>query len=70
MSADFTKDELKMILSNLEHVVFSRYYRYGMDKLRIKVKSMIDNYCEHKWSAVGNHPWLHCIKCKANFDYE
>lgn len=73
---DFTKDELNIILLEM-NIVIQRTTKEGVlsispiyFKLRDKVHSMIENYCEHKWYSGGNRPWLHCIKCKSNFDHE
>ncbi len=50
---DFTKEELELILSDLNHAVFSHYYRSGMAQIRQKIQFIIENYresnCEHKW---------------------
>ena len=65
---NFTKEELEYIM-HLWHVCNS-YHSSPSQDFKDKLQSMIDNYCEHCWTSVGNHPWLHCIKCKRNFDYE
>lgn len=71
---DFTRDELQII--HLDVNIEINKHRGILRPspchlaLRDKIEAMIDNYCEHKWYAVGNHPWLHCIKCKSNFHHE
>jgi hypothetical protein len=69
---DFTKEELKQISIGLswwfQGCGFMQEEEYK--PLVVKIQSMIDNYCEHSYRSVGNHPWLHCIKCKENFDYD
>jgi hypothetical protein len=63
---DFTKDELELILSDLDHAVFSRYYAEGKAELRKKIQSMIDNYCEHESDGniyCSNPPKSKCKKC-------
>ena len=60
---DFTKDELKIIKDAI----------YGMTlnsaeevMLREKIKSMIDDYCEHEfYSHEGVYSILKCEKCDA-----
>lgn len=73
---DFTKEELEMIRYSF-HETIVRNDPWGNPcllsmhrTLKDKIQSMIDNYCEHSWSAVGIHPWLHCYKCKGNFNYD
>lgn len=42
---DFTKRELGIIIKNMSHLRLTR----GAENVLInKIKSMIDNYCEHK----------------------
>jgi len=62
---NFTKDELQII-----HLDMCSYVaRYPMlneseshEQLRFKVKSMIDNYCDHTWTdGCGNY--MVCYKC-------
>lgn len=35
---DFTKEELELILEDMDHALFSRYYGGGMQALRKKPK--------------------------------
>ena len=67
---DFTKDELKQICQFFNIAIEDFQEPESTYDLRDKIQSMIDNYCEHEWHPGGNRPWLHCIKCKANFDHE
>ncbi len=67
---DFTKEELIDL-----NIIVSVWCAKHIDdkktvKLSDKLQSMIDNYCDHEWHPGGNRPWLHCIKCKANFQHE
>lgn len=64
---NFNKEELELILSDLNHAVFSRYYRTGMAEIRHKALSMIDQInkqesCEHEWGYQFNDD--HCLKCE------
>ncbi len=65
---EFTKEELEMILSDLNRAIFSRYYRNGMKELREKLKLMIDNYCEHQcdhqWDGILISEIPNTGKCK------
>lgn len=68
---EFTKKELETMIESLDRLYFSEFYaNEEYPKLYGKLQSMVEHYCEHKYSAVGTHPWLHCIKCKRNFNYE
>lgn len=52
---DFTLEELKQIYSHMENEP-----RELMDK----IKSMIDNYCEHEWQEIFNErTYSRCNKC-------
>lgn len=63
---DFTKEELEDIENGLgwlcEH---NPFHKVEIGKLMSKLKSMIDNYCEHTPSDA--HPeqfrWKLCEKC-------
>lgn len=70
---DFTKEELNDLIYCL-NMADKQDIIMPSDKkcyfILNKIQSMIDNYCEHEWHPGGNRPWLHCIKCKANFDHE
>ena len=68
---DFTKNELQYMLELVDSIkIVNR--TVNDDELQEKLQSMVDNYCEHKWHPDRNRPWLHCLKCKAifNFSYE
>ena len=71
---EFTKDELIKLKNGLEYlpesVNLSSKYLEDCSVILKKLESMIDNYCEHEWHSGGNRPWLHCIKCKSNFNHE
>ena len=68
---DFTKEELKKIHGLLVFCCDEPFREPNSTfELRDKLQSMIDNYCEHEWHYGGNRPWLHCIKCKANFHHK
>jgi hypothetical protein len=62
---DFTRDELIILKrSILQHVDQFRENSDCID-LMSKIRSMIDNYCEHEFYAVGCGQALHfqCHKC-------
>ncbi len=66
---DFTKEELQYLLEMIDSIrILNR--SINDDELQEKIQSMIDNYCDHEWHPGGNRPWLHCIKCRANFHHE
>ncbi len=70
---DLTKEELTILFLELNIAIRNwgeakEYKDYP--RLKDKLQSMIDNYCDHEWHPGGNRPWLHCIKCKANFNHE
>lgn len=71
---DFTKEELQIIQWEINTAVnkldMATLSSEKHSELNEKIKSMIDNYCEHEWHSGGNRPWLHCIKCKSNFKHE
>ena len=67
---DFTKEEVEDI--ELVYRAFCGDGRLLTDleqSIMKKLKLMVDNYCEHDYRSMGNHPWLHCIKCKNNFNF-
>lgn len=67
---DFTKDELEILNQYLR---FYESHQYNFDggliyksdrELKIKLQSLIDNYCDHTWGdGSGNH--IYCINCQA-----
>lgn len=63
----FTKEELELInkciwLADTEHGLCRVF---EVHKLQIKVQSLIDNYCEHKFylNGCGQNLFAHCHKC-------
>ena len=66
---DFTKDELKQILFDMERTIFINGEsnidnRYIM--LRDKVESMIENYCEHRNTVPNCDVVSNCDDCGEN----
>lgn len=57
--SDFTKEELEGMLHWRTHVCDND----TCVKLRLKLQSMIDNYCEHLWSD-GSGDLIMCVKCQ------
>lgn len=59
---DFTKEELKELIYALDccHSV-----PVGVDSpiLMLKIQSMIDNYCDHKYKYCGEFHCSECEKC-------
>jgi hypothetical protein len=45
---DFTKEELLVIHGYITEINRRYYATEEMESIEIKVKSLIDNYCEHK----------------------
>lgn len=68
---DFTKEELKMLLGGIslwmEEIAFMESKGDPYDCLYMKIKSMIDNYCDHKRGfrlVYDNETELHiCRDC-------
>ncbi len=54
---NFTKEELKLILGDLERDVFSRYYRDGAKELRNKIQYMIEHIERHEKTAAKFEEW-------------
>lgn len=48
--SDFTKEELEYIYDELD----SNYSELKNIPLMNKVKSMVDNYCDHEWITYPN----------------
>ena len=62
----FTKEELESILCALQIIDADPSIKpeiYWPDSLRHKLKSMIDNYCEHEWNTNSSDFMLYCSKC-------
>ncbi len=59
---DFTKEELIEILDGLDEF----YLYHSPYKIGNKIRSMIDNYCEHEYALafVDNGTSIRCLKCK------
>lgn len=61
---DFTKEELRMILDDIDNDAIT--HRFGTPEfyriLRNKIQHMIDNYCEHATKST-NHTKLVCEDC-------
>lgn len=62
---DFTKEELKEMLLVFNELFAESSQPESTHKLKIKIESMIENYCEHEWKS-GEHLFtdIYCIKCK------
>ena len=48
---DFTKEELESIIQSFEHIEYRETFGWD-DHLKIKLQSLIDNYCEHESSGI------------------
>ncbi len=62
---DFTKDELEQLRDGLNYAV-GNPYGFTADSIRPiydKIKSMIENYCDHKFVFTLNDSKVHCHKC-------
>jgi hypothetical protein len=62
---DFTKEELEEIIESFNWIESETSWDWK-HKLRNKIKSMIDNYCEHTWFFYLNskaNSALRCHKC-------
>lgn len=65
---DFTKDELEQLLFDLDAKIF-RYGEVNIHefslKLRNKIQSLVDNYCEHDFymEAANKSILARCNKC-------
>lgn len=62
---DFTKEELTTILCGLSHL--DEINPDSEALLASKVKSMIDNYCEHEWENTCcscDLDRIYCHKCE------
>ena len=64
---DFTKEELKIMLSWRNDMVYTKKPTPQMiasnEKLGERIQSMIDNYCEHHFIFTLNDSSVHCHKC-------
>lgn len=65
---DFTKEELQIILLdmdtyiNINKSILKESPSHG--QLRLKIQSMIDNYCEHEWRCWDDeYNTKECLKC-------
>ena len=65
---DFTKEELIALKNGIEYlpnsVNLDNKYQEMCDGIIVKIKSLIDNYCEHEWRCWDDeHNTMDCIKC-------
>lgn len=67
---DFTKEELENIIDGVNLLISTGScdceWNNKIKSLKIKLQSMIDNYCEHKWAnSCCNCPMesIYCEKC-------
>lgn len=68
---DFTKEELSLCYRTIEYMVYKEiWFQPEIAKLKDKIQSMIDNYCEHDtdvsplYTATGDIPCAgFCYKC-------
>ncbi len=66
---EFTKEELEDIV-HLINDAHKGTQKHGLEwgfKLRDKIQSMIDNYCEHEWENICCQCTLdkiYCYKCE------
>lgn len=69
---EFTKEELKILFLELNIAI--RNWGESKDlknypKLKDKIQSMIDNYCEHEWyKGVHLFDYVYCTKCNIRFE--
>jgi hypothetical protein len=59
---DFTKEELENILNACMDV------QYNLNTLEDKIRSMIENYCEHEWQSTttpNTGAYIQCVNCHA-----
>ena len=62
---DFTKEELFDLKYAIEKMREPGKDILGFYKLRDKIQSMIDNYCEHDHKSYYEHvPVYECTKCQ------
>lgn len=64
---DFTKEELEAIYYNLNEIRESSENLTNPWPLLDKVKSMIENYCQHEWGNVCcgcDLANIYCHKCE------
>ncbi len=61
---DFTKEELELICQFFNIAIEDFQEPDETYKLRDKIQSMIDNYCEHTWQEIFNErTYSQCKKC-------
>jgi len=67
---DFTKDELQDILNCVAFTCFEHPTEdERLTDIRIKLESMIGNYCDHKIYEIyfiGDNRHYHCSECQIN----
>ncbi len=63
---DFTKDELDILLNGLLWCDATILPVYRPEKLKSKLQSMIESYCEHEWEVYRKGSivlGIYCEKC-------
>ena len=65
---DFTKQELETLYNNFDTLLTVNPESDGTYELMSKIKSMIDNFCEHEYITIlvnsDNEPFIDgCMKC-------
>ena len=65
--SEFTKEELQVILLDMNTYINRTTILAESPShkaLRVKIESMIDNYCDHEWRCWDDaHNTRECIKC-------
>jgi len=67
---DFTKEELVYLFNELDHNCM-RYQEPDIAyEIKDKIKSMIDNYCDHEFHLnLSSFPSkLQCVKCEIYYE--
>jgi hypothetical protein len=59
---DFTKEELLWIYGKMPAYIWDRECPIMFSSVINKLKSLIDNYCEHVWTD-GSGNIIYCTKC-------
>lgn len=68
---DFTKEELKEILSKIQDWYEEIEDLCEPNPILHKIQSMIDNYCEHDWENICCQcamDQIYCHKCEKRFN--
>lgn len=62
---DFTKEELSLCYRAIEFMLFKKIWVQPETRsFHNKLRSMIDNYCEHDGEIGKDYPAEKCMKCK------